>query len=119
MQNANVADVIEEARKQIDPKWGLRGNLRVFEVSDGRLQRIHSPEHSVRSLNTFNRRNVFFNCLRIEVGDNDPPSHQTFMEIFHCDRQSQQAFGQPLLMPLSAGEKSAAVKSRCKEKLKV
>jgi hypothetical protein len=41
------------------------------------------------------------------------------MEIFHCDRQSQQAFAQPLLLGVAAGEKAGSIKARCKAKLQV
>jgi len=40
-------------------------------------------------------------------------------EIYHCDRQSQQAFAQPLLLGVAPGEKSGSIKARCKSKLRV
>eukprot|EP00913_Durusdinium_trenchii_P035565 g33282.t1 len=41
------------------------------------------------------------------------------IEVYHCDRSSQQAFGQPFFLPAAPGEKVGSFKNRCKEKLGV
>merc|ERR1711959_826736 len=64
------------------------------------------------------RTNIFFHCLRVEAEEDVPADHE-LVEIFHCDRQTVQAFGQPFLLPVLPGEKAGAVKSRCKTKLQV
>jgi len=114
--NGLVSDIIEEAQKKLDPKWGIAGALRVLEVSESRLYKLHRPDTSVRTLACYNKSNIFYNCLRIEA-DTDPAGKCA--EIYHCDRQSQQAFAQPLLLALAPGEKSGSVKARCKAKLQV
>jgi hypothetical protein len=115
--NALVGDIIDEAKKKLDPKWGISGNLRVLEVAESRLHKMHRPDSSVRHLACFNKGNIFYNSLRIEA-DNEP-RERDLIEIFHCDRQSQQAFAQPLLLSVSNGEKSGSLKARCKAKLQV
>lgn len=119
--NGTVSDILAEAKKSLNPEWGITGALRVLEVSESRLTKIYRPEASVRALACFNKSNIFYNCLRVEA---DPetgtlPDGHRLVEIFHCDRQSQQAFAQPLLLGLAPGEKAASLKQRCKAKLQV
>jgi hypothetical protein len=117
-QNGLVSDIIDEARKKMDPTWGINGALRLLEVSESRLHKLHRPETPVRTLACFNKSNIFYNSLRLEAADPET-SDQKLYEIFHCDRQSQQAFAQPILMPLGQNEKSGSLKARCKAKLQV
>lgn len=119
---ATVADVLKEVSKpqHLQPQWGIAGPLRVLEVSDGRLLRIHGPEAGVHAFACCNRSNIFYNCLRVEADTeaNLPAGHE-LLEIYHCDRQSQVPFGQPVLLAVAKGEESGAIKSRCKSKLQV
>jgi hypothetical protein len=118
---ATVNDVVVEARKRMDKDWAIDGNLRVLEVTEGRLQTLCRPHMlktmEVRRLFCYSKANIFYNCLRIEA--ESEPEDQSLVEIFHCDRQSQQAFAQPLLLYLARGEKCGAIKARCKAKLQV
>jgi len=115
-----ISDLLVEAKKHIQAEWGLSGPLRVMEVVDSRLHKLYRPETLVRSLVCFNKANVFFHCLRIETDSELEHSHDgKLIEIFHCDRQSQQAFAQPLLLVAQPGEKSGSLKARCKTKLQV
>lgn len=116
-----VQDIMTEASAQLRPEWGITAPLRVLEVSEGRLHRICRPDHAITSLACFSRSNIFYHCLRVE-SDTEAggllEGHQ-LMEIYHCDRQSQQAWGQPLLMPVAPGEKSGAIKARVKAKYQI
>jgi len=115
--NGTVSDIIDEAKKKLDPKWGITGSLAVLEVSESKLSKLYRPDASVRTLQCFNKSNIFYNHLRVEaISEADRPN---LFEIFHCDRQSQQAFAQPLLLALAPGEKSLSIKTRCKAKLQV
>jgi len=115
-----IQDVLAEAKKHIDPAWGITGVLRVLEVCESRVVKLCRPETPIRSLACFNKSNMFYNCLRVEADpDTMTPEGHRLMEIYHCDRQSQQAFAQPLLLALAPGEKSGSVKARCKAKLQV
>eukprot|EP00440_Ansanella_granifera_P045560 gb/GFBE01049357.1/.p1 GENE.gb/GFBE01049357.1/~~gb/GFBE01049357.1/.p1 ORF type:complete len:1302 (+),score=337.04 gb/GFBE01049357.1/:1-3906(+) len=116
--DGNITDVLNEARRHIQPEWGISGPLRALEVTDSRLHTICRPDHPVRGLRCFFQANIFFHCVRVEA-DQDLAAGQRLVEIFHCDRSSQQAFAQPLLLPLAPGEKSGSIKQRCKEKLQV
>jgi hypothetical protein len=112
-----VGDIIAEARRKMNKDWAVAGNLRVLEVIEGRLHKLCRSDTLVRSLACFTKSNIFYNSLRIEA---DPePRDQTLTEIWHCDRQSQQAFAQPLLLHLAPGEKCGNIKARCKAKLQV
>jgi hypothetical protein len=115
--NGIVSDIIDEARKKLDPAWGITGTLRVLEVIESRLHKLYRPDALVRSMACFNKANIFYNCLRIEA-DREPQEQKLF-EIFHCDRQSQQAFAQPFLLAVTPGEKCVALKARAKAKLQV
>lgn len=118
--NGTVQDIINEASKHATPQWGITGPLRVLEVAEGRLHRHYRPDAPVRSLACFNRSNIFYHCLRVEADtDANMPEGHVLLEIYHCDRQSQQAFAQPLLVPVSPGEKAGSIKTRCKTKLQV
>jgi len=114
--NGAVQDILTEAAGKLQPEWSISGPLRAMEVMDGRLHKIHRPEVPVRSLACFGKSNIFYHGLRVEA---DTDGGRLATEIYHCDRQSQQAFAQPLLLSLAAGEKSGSVKQRCKEKLNV
>lgn len=113
-----MADLLAEAKKHVLPEWGMTGPLRVLEVQDSRVQVILRPEQTVRTLTCFNKSNIFYYCLRVEVAPPVPEGH-SLQEIFHSDRQSQQAFAQPFLVALAPGEKCGAIKARCKAKLQV
>eukprot|EP00929_Paragymnodinium_shiwhaense_P086804 TRINITY_DN4722_c0_g1_i1.p1 TRINITY_DN4722_c0_g1~~TRINITY_DN4722_c0_g1_i1.p1 ORF type:complete len:1338 (-),score=356.76 TRINITY_DN4722_c0_g1_i1:238-4086(-) len=120
-QTATMADVLAEAKRYLQPEWGITGPLRVLEVGDSRDSKLFKPEHPVRSHLGFGKQNIFFNCLRVEADPDSASLGETakLVEIFHCDRASQQAFGQPFLMAVEPGEKSGSLKARCKAKLKV
>jgi ubiquitin C-terminal hydrolase len=119
--NGIVSDVINEAKKMIEPEWGISGNLRVLEVSDGRVLKMYRPDASVRALAAFSKSNTFYHYLRVEADPENAAQAeaQKVIEIYHCDRQSQQAFAQPILLGVTPGEKSGNVKARCKAKLQV
>jgi len=116
-----VADLLAEAKKHVQAEWGLNGPLRVLEVVDSRLHKIYRPEAQLRSMACFSKFNIFYHCVRIEADAEGEslPEGSKLIEIFHCDRQSQQAFAQPLLLAAAPGEKSGALKARCKAKLQV
>lgn len=118
--DGNVQDVLTEAQRHLKPEWGISGSLRALECADGRVHKILRPDHPVRGLGCFTRANIFFHCVRVEADPDGPAGPgQRLMEIFHCDRSSQQAFAQPLLLMVTSGEKSGAIKQRCKARLQV
>ncbi|CAJ1459812.1 unnamed protein product [Effrenium voratum] len=117
--DGNVADVLAEAQRHLKPEWGIAGPLRALECMDSRLHKVYRPDHPVRGLACFSRANIFYHCVRVEADHDAPGAGQRLMEISHCDRSSQQAFGQPLLMRVTSGEKSGIIKQRCKAKLQV
>jgi len=118
-EDGNISDVLAEAQKFLKPEWGISGPLRALEMLESRLQKLYRPDHPVRGLACFSRANIFFNSVRIEADSDSPGTGQRIMEIFHCDRSSQQAFAFPLLMTVAIGEKAGSIKHRCKKKLKV
>eukprot|EP00403_Amphidinium_massartii_P034419 CAMPEP_0178435934 /NCGR_PEP_ID=MMETSP0689_2-20121128/34182_1 /TAXON_ID=160604 /ORGANISM="Amphidinium massartii, Strain CS-259" /LENGTH=1320 /DNA_ID=CAMNT_0020058019 /DNA_START=92 /DNA_END=4054 /DNA_ORIENTATION=+ len=123
-----VQDVLTEAKKHILPDWGISGNLRAFEVLDCRINKLYqqvgnqsAASMPVRNLSCYSKCNVFYNCLRVEADPESAnlPAEHKLIEIFHCDRQSQQAFAQPFLLAVAPGEKCGSLKARCKTKLRV
>eukprot|EP00405_Crypthecodinium_cohnii_P010812 CAMPEP_0206428752 /NCGR_PEP_ID=MMETSP0324_2-20121206/5850_1 /ASSEMBLY_ACC=CAM_ASM_000836 /TAXON_ID=2866 /ORGANISM="Crypthecodinium cohnii, Strain Seligo" /LENGTH=1228 /DNA_ID=CAMNT_0053894337 /DNA_START=227 /DNA_END=3913 /DNA_ORIENTATION=+ len=119
-----IQEVLDSASEIVEanPTWGIRTPLRVFEVSDGRLyQKVCKARAYINSLSCVGRSNIFYHSLRVEEDPeaNGPPPDTNLWEIAHCDRHSQQTFGQPVLLPLGKGEKSGSIKARCKEKLQV
>jgi hypothetical protein len=122
VQNSSTAaDVLAEAQRHLQSEWNMAGPLRLLEVSECRLHRLYRPETPVSEFACFNKSNIFYHCLRVEVDDiaNMSVPDLKLIEIFHCDRQSQQAFGQPLLLSVMPGEKALNIKNRCKAKLQV
>merc|ERR1712137_1447729 len=118
--NASIADILAEAKRQLRPEWSMSGVLRLLEVADGRLMQLHRSEASARSLICLNKANIFYNSVRVEVDtDLNIPAGSTLIEVFHCDRNSQQAFAQPLLMTIGAGETAKNIKNRIRSKLNV
>eukprot|EP00927_Polykrikos_kofoidii_P048381 TRINITY_DN4266_c0_g1_i1.p1 TRINITY_DN4266_c0_g1~~TRINITY_DN4266_c0_g1_i1.p1 ORF type:complete len:1211 (-),score=249.41 TRINITY_DN4266_c0_g1_i1:146-3778(-) len=119
-ETGTVGDILAEAKNHLQPEWGISAPLRALEVSDCRLHRVYKPEVSVRALLGYARQNIFFHSLRVEADtDVDMAEGTKVIELYHCDRASQQAFAQPVLLPLEAGEKSGSIKNRIKAKLKV
>mmetsp|Transcript_54572 Transcript_54572/g.127608 ORF Transcript_54572/g.127608 Transcript_54572/m.127608 type:complete len:1321 (-) Transcript_54572:97-4059(-) len=125
---ATVQDVLVEAKNHLQPQWGITGNLRAFEVIDCRISKLYpqvgnysAATMPVRNLMCFTKCNIFYNCLRVEADPDtgNMPGEHKLVEIFHCDRQSQQAFAQPFLLAAAPGEKAGALKMRCKNKLNV
>lgn len=121
VQNSGTAaDVLNEAKRHLQPAWGITGQLRLLEISDCRLYKLHRPETPVSTFACFNKSNIFYHSLRVEMDDfTGQAEGLKLMEIYHCDRQSQQAFAQPFLFAAALGEKAANLKNRIKEKLKV
>ncbi|CAE8700172.1 unnamed protein product, partial [Polarella glacialis] len=117
--DGNVTDVLAEATGHLQPEWGISGPLRALEVSDCRLNKVYRPDHPVRGLACFTKANIFYHSIRVEADPDSAhlPAGHRLVDIFHCDRSSQQAFGQPLLLALAPGEKSGSIKQRCKVKL--
>jgi hypothetical protein len=123
--NGTMADVLTESRHHLQqhPEWNIpaAGPWRVLEVSESRLQEVYRPDALIRSSPCLGRLNIFYNCLRVEA-DPDPvnlPEGSKTIEIYHCDRASQQAFAMPMLMTVEAGENAGSLKARCKAKLRV
>jgi len=119
--HGTVQDIINEANQHLKPEWGLSGPLRVLEVTEGRLHKNYRPDTPVRTLACFSRSNIFYHSLRVEadVESSMMSDKHVLMEIYHCDRQSQQAFAQPLLLAIAPGEKAGQIKTRIKQKLQV
>jgi len=116
--SGTVRDILAEATKKCPPNLNLSTPFRLMEVVDSRIHKVCPPEMPVQNLFCFNKANLLYHCLRVEsVGRNEENKH--VVEIYHCDRQSLQAFGQPMLLPLMSGEKGAAIKTLCKEKLRL
>lgn len=116
--DGTIEDVLTEAKSHLQIKWGIKGPLRCLEVADGRLHQRYGREALVRQLLCFGRANILFHCLRVEAEEEVPTGHN-LVEVFHCDRQSVQAFGQPFMLSVLPGEKSGSLKARCKAKLRV
>jgi hypothetical protein len=120
--SGTVQDILVEAKRYLQPSWGISGALRLLEVVECRLHKQHRPDTPVRSLLCFNKANFLYHCLRVEADPESSaglPDSRQALEIFHCDRQSQQAFAQPLLLLVAPGEKAGSIKARCKAKLQV
>jgi len=120
---ATVQDVLAEAKKHMIAEWGLTGQLRLLEVIESRLHKVYRSDSLVRSFMCFNKANIFYHSLRVEMDSENATAPGTpdkqCVEIFHCDRQSQQPFSQPFLMTYSAGEKALSIKTRLKAKLRI
>lgn len=123
--HATAQDVCTEAEKHILPEWGISGQLRLLEVVESRIQDLHKPDTAVRNFSCFSKANLFYHCLRVEADPENvhaPMSAndgQKLVELYHCDRATQQSFGQPFLMSIAPGEKSLQVKNRIKAKLRI
>mmetsp|Transcript_156414 Transcript_156414/g.291945 ORF Transcript_156414/g.291945 Transcript_156414/m.291945 type:complete len:1326 (+) Transcript_156414:95-4072(+) len=118
--SGTAADVLAEAEKHLEAEWGLNRPLRLLEVTECRLHKLYKPDTPICSFACFNKSNIYYHCLRVEPDDSGSmPEGAKLLEIFHCDRQSQQAFAQPLLLAVTPGEKAASLKAKCKAKLRV
>jgi len=122
-RNGTIKDLLMNAAKDMKPEWGIDGSLRCLEVSDGRVYEIFRPDVAIRSLQCLTKGNIFYHSLRVEADTEGAlrSQHDTqkLLDIFHCDRQSQQVFGAPFLMSAAPGEKAASLKARIKAKLRV
>jgi len=116
--NGTIQDILTASKDHLKAEWGISGNLRAMEVQESRVHKVYRTEAPVRQLLCLGKANIFFHCLRVEA-DRDVPESQKLIEIYHCDRSSAQAFGQPLLLAVSPGESSGSLKNRCKAKLRV
>ncbi|CAE7220777.1 UBP12 [Symbiodinium pilosum] len=115
-----VEDLLRAAEPHIEPDWKISGPLRAMEVIDG-MATLWRPTDPLRTLNCYGKYNVLYHAVRIEA-DLDTASmspEDRLVEVYHCDRSSQQAFGQPLFLPAAPGEKAGSFKTRCKERLGV
>lgn len=118
--SGTVEDLLRAAEPLIEPEWKISGPLRAMEVIDG-MATLWRPTEPLRSLHCYGKYNVLYHAVRIEA---DPDTatmspDDRLIEVYHCDRSSQQAFGQPLFLPAAPGEKAGTFKSRCKERLGV
>jgi len=117
--SGTVQDLLNLAAQVIQPEWNISQPLRALEVSDGRLLKFYRPEQPLRTLSMSAKANLLFHCIRIEADRDNDFQEDRLLEVFHCDRTSQQAFGHPLLIAASPGEKAGSLKARCKELLGV
>ncbi|CAJ1426372.1 unnamed protein product [Effrenium voratum] len=117
--NGTVEDLLTAVAPKIQPEWNITGPLRAMEVIDG-LANVYRPQTLLRTLHCYGKFNMLYHCIRVEAdpGAGMPPD-QHLVEVHHCDRSSQQAFGQPLFLPAAPGEKVGSFKSRCKDRLGV
>merc|ERR1719163_1231102 len=77
--DGTVADILAEAARQLQPEWGIKEPLRLLEVTESRLHKLHSNTNTtpVSSLQCFNKANIFYHCLRVESDDSACQSDQS------------------------------------------
>eukprot|EP00930_Biecheleria_cincta_P020154 TRINITY_DN1521_c0_g2_i1.p1 TRINITY_DN1521_c0_g2~~TRINITY_DN1521_c0_g2_i1.p1 ORF type:complete len:1276 (+),score=244.07 TRINITY_DN1521_c0_g2_i1:218-3829(+) len=115
-----VQDLLQQASGMIQADWGISGPLCALEVADGRVHKQHRPSDPLRSLSCFGKSNILYHCVRVEADvDINSVDETRLIEVYHLDRSSQQAFGHPLLIQASPGEKASSLKARCKDRLQV
>jgi hypothetical protein len=114
---ATPADILAEAKRHIHPDWNMNGPLRALEVVDGQITRLfHANSRGMLS----SKANIFYSSIRIEQDlESVTQCDHEQLEVFHCDRSSQQAFAQPFVLTVSPGELCKAIKVRIRTKLKV
>jgi len=118
--NGTVSDILQEAKNEMRFEFNVSKPLRVLEVTDSRIHKNYRLDVPVRNLLCYSKSNIFFHCLRVEMDrESGNASGHKLIEIFHCDRHSQQAFAQPIVMAVAPGERAGSIKSRCKAKLDV
>jgi len=115
-----VEDLLRAAEPHIEPEWKISGPLRAMEVIDG-MATLWRPTDPLRNLHCYRKDNILYHAVRIEADLDAATMSQDdrLIEVYHCDRSSQQAFGQPLFLPAVPGEKAGSFKNRCKERLGV
>lgn len=118
--NSTVQDLLTAVAPKIQPEWKISGPLRAMEVIDG-LATLYRTTDLLRNLQCSAKLNILYHAIRVEADldteSMSPDDH--LIEVYHCDRSSQQAFGQPFFLPAAPGEKVGSFKNRCKEKLGV
>jgi len=117
--SATVSDVLVEAKKHLNPDWGITGQLRLLEVADSRLHKVYQGSLQVRAFLCYGKPNIFYHSLRVEADSEPAAAALPVVELYHSDRSSGQAFGQPFLLALPPGERVSQLKARCKAKLRV
>jgi hypothetical protein len=114
---ATPADILTEAKRHIRPDWNMNGPLRALEIVDGSIARLFRAD--TRGMLS-SKPNIFYHSVRIESDlESVPPPDHTQLEVYHCDRSTQQAFGQPFVLTVAPGELCKAIKARIRTKLNV
>ena len=119
--SSTVEDLLETVAPQIQPEWKISAPLRVMEVIDG-IATVYRPSDLLRNFQCSSKLNLLYHAIRVEEDPDATVSNglmENLVEVYHCDRSSQQAFGQPFFLPAVPGERVGNFKARCKEKLGV
>eukprot|EP00435_Cladocopium_sp_Y103_P065597 s17_g27.t1 len=133
MPEVVVHAIVGRALLKNDPEFGLSillgyyGMMRTGEILNLKPQNVEvagptGPAILSLGLTKSGKRQGAAESITVsvfDVADQEPAPGQRLIEIFHCDRSSQQAFAQPFLLLVAPGEKSGSIKQRCKAKLQV
>ncbi|XP_076275619.1 ubiquitin-specific protease 7 isoform X5 [Rhynchophorus ferrugineus] len=116
-KNGTVADLLEEAKKQIEFSEGSTGKLRLTEVNCSKLSMGPKEDTSLENLGTATAK-----VYRIEEIPRDElvlTDDEMLISCAHFHKEVFSTFGIPFLIKVKEGEPFAKVKERIQKKLAV
>ncbi|XP_015785155.1 ubiquitin carboxyl-terminal hydrolase 7 [Tetranychus urticae] len=116
-KNGTVAELLSEARKQIEPSEDGSGQLRLLEVSSNRITTTHGEDIQLECLNPVG--NKIFRIEEIPKDELVKESGDFLIPVAHFQKEVYHTFGTPFLLKLRNGEPFSAVKERIQKKLDV
>ena len=97
-KNGTVAELLSEARKQIEPSEEGSGQLRLLEVSSNRITTIHNDDIQLECLNPVG--NKTFRIEEIPKDEIVKESGDFVIPVTHFQKEIYHTFGTPFLLKL-------------------
>lgn len=116
IKNGTVADLLEDAKKQIEFSEGSSGKLRLMEISSNKIITIAKED---ASLDNFTNQSKIYRIEEIPRDELHLQEDEMLINCAHFYKDPFATFGYPFLLKIKNGEPFSKVKERIQKKLAV
>ncbi|XP_063230650.1 ubiquitin carboxyl-terminal hydrolase 7 isoform X2 [Bacillus rossius redtenbacheri] len=114
-KNGTVADLLEEARKQVEMSENSSGKLRIFEINCNKIVSTLREDTPLDSLNTSGTK--LYRIEEIPKDEVNLGEDEMLIPVAHFYKDIFSTFGIPFFVKVKHGEPFAKVKDRIQKKL--
>lgn len=116
-KDGTVADLLNEAREQVDLQPNGTGKLRLLEIISSKVFNIVNNDVPLEHLATQSQRT--FRIEEVPEDEVELANDEILVPVAHFNKEIYQTFGTPFLLRITDGEPINKLKERIKEKIDI